>query len=126
MGEEEVRIDKWLWAMRLFKTRSQATQACLGGHVKVEEKSVKPARIVHPGDMLVIHLPDITRTVQIRETTDKRVAARLVEKFLEDLTPDSEYERRKEFWSSSPAQRARGTGRPTKKERRTTDRFFGL
>lgn len=126
MDQGEVRIDKWLWATRVFKTRTQAREACMGGHVKVDEKKVKPSRSLRAGEVVRIQLPDITRTVRVKDVTENRVGAKLVENYQEDLTPLTEYDRRKEFWRGSPAQRARGSGRPTKKERRETDRFFGL
>ena len=124
MSETEVRIDKWLWATRVFKTRSQATRACLGGHVKVDDRNVKPSRPVHPGDVVRIASADITRTVRVKELIENRVGPKLVEDYLEDLTPLDEYARQKAFRSGSPAQRERGAGRPTKKDRRETDRFF--
>lgn len=126
MGADEVRIDKWLWAVRLFKTRTQAARACSGGHVKIDDRSVKPSRTVQGGEAVQIALPDITRTVRVNAVTEKRVGPKRVEDYLEDLTPESEYERRKAYWESSPAVRARGRGRPTKKDRRETERFFGL
>lgn len=124
-AQKEVRIDKWLWAVRLFKTRSLATQACIGDHVKIDGAPVKPARTAHQGEVVEVRLRDVTRTVRIRDVTDKRVGPKRVEEFLEDLTPPEEYERQKEYWKSSPAQRLRGAGRPTKKDRREIGRFFG-
>lgn len=125
MSRTEVRIDKWLWATRFFKTRGLAVQACQGDRVKIDDRSAKPASTVSPGRIIEVRLPGITRTVRVTDVTDKRVGPRLVEAYLEDLTPSSEYERQKEFRRSSPARRERGSGRPTKKERRETDRFFG-
>ncbi|SRR5690606_14447503 len=124
--QDELRIDKWLWAVRLFKTRSLAMQACQGGRVKVDGRNVKPAASVRPGNVVEVSHPGFTKTVRVKDLTDRRVGAKLVEVFLEDLTPDEEYQRQCEFQSRSPALRARGTGRPTKKDRRETDRFFGL
>lgn len=125
MTDPGVRIDKWLWATRLFKTRPLAAEACQGDHVKIDGRNVKPARIVRPGDVIRIRRPDIVRTVAVKRIVGKRIPAKEVEQYVEDLTPPAEYERQKHYWRDTPAKRARGSGRPTKKERRETDRFFG-
>jgi ribosome-associated heat shock protein Hsp15 len=123
---EAVRIDKWLWATRFFKTRSLATQACTLDHVKVEGSPAKASRMIHEGEVVEVRLRDITRTVRVTKPIGNRVGPKLVSEQLEDLTPAAEYERQKEYWKSSPAQRLRGAGRPTKKERREIGRFFEL
>ena len=121
---ENVRIDKWLWAVRIYKTRSQATEACRKGHVSVAGLTVKPSREVHAGEIVKVRKDQITRTFKILEIAEKRMGARLVEKFIEDITPPEEIEiiemQKNMRWIS----RDRGSGRPTKKERRDLDDFF--
>lgn len=119
-----VRIDKWLWATRLFKTRKLATEGCASDHVKIEGANVKPSRKVQLEEVVTIRQRDITRSVRVKAFVEKRVGAKLVGDYLEDMTPESEYERQKEFWRNAPAQRTRGTGRPTKKDRREMEAFF--
>ncbi len=118
------RIDKWLWAVRAFKTRSQATEACRSGKVKVDEQAVKPSREVKRGMVVSVHRGPITQTFRVVELLKKRVGAKLVDKYMEDLTPEEEY-RKLELIKSKPAARARGAGRPTKKDRRDLDSWFG-
>ncbi len=126
MSLVESRIDKWLWAARFFKTRALAVEACKADHIKIDERCAKPASLVRPHQIVEVRLPDITRTVRVKELPGKRIGAKLLADHLDDLTPLSEYERQKEFRRSAPAKRERGSGRPTKKERRETDRFFGV
>lgn len=118
-----MRLDQWLWAVRLFKTRSQATAAIRGGHVKVGGEPVKPAREARPGDVVVALVHQMTRTVRVLGSPPSRVAAKLVPQFAEDLTPPEEYARRREVNLLPVAFRPRGAGRPTKKERRRLDEF---
>ncbi len=126
MSGRAVRVDKWLWATRIFKTRPQAAEACRAEHVKIDGQNAKPARPVRPGDVILVRRPDLVKTVRVKDLAEKRVGAKLVDDYLEDLTPPAEYERQRKYWESNPAQRERGSGRPTKKERRETDRFFGI
>ena len=116
----EVRIDKWLWAARLYKTRALATEACRGGHVRIGGSHVKPSREVRPGDIVAVRLADITRTVKVLNPVEKRVGPKMVPEIAEDLTPAEEYLRQLEVRRDATAapRRARGAGRPTKKERR--------
>jgi ribosome-associated heat shock protein Hsp15 len=111
------RIDKWLWSVRAFKTRSQATDACRAGKVKVEEKVVKPSREVKPGMVITVQVGPIRRSLKVLEILQKRVGAKLVPQFMEDLTPEEEYQKL-ELIRQQPLSRPRGSGRPTKKERR--------
>ena len=90
---ETVRIDKWLWAVRLFKTRSQATEACRSNKVLVGEQPVKPSREVHIGEVIRFQSGQVNRTVQVKALLESRVGARLVETYLLDLTPEEEYQR---------------------------------
>jgi ribosome-associated heat shock protein Hsp15 len=115
---DTVRIDKWLWAVRLFKTRSQATDACRAGRVKIDNDSVKPSREVKVGQVLTIHLGIITKTVKVKALLEKRVGAPLVPEYMEDLTTAEEYQKLELLRNNPFAQRK---GRPTKKERRDID-----
>jgi ribosome-associated heat shock protein Hsp15 len=116
-----VRIDKWLWAVRLFKTRSQATDACRSGRIKIENDSVKPSREVKVGQVIAVHLGIITKTVRVKGLLEKRVGAPLVPGYMEDLTPAEEYQKLELLRTNPLAQRK---GRPTKKERRHIDDWF--
>ncbi len=118
------RIDKYLWAVRLFKTRSQATEACRAGKVKVDDQAVKPSREIHAGMVVTIQGGPIIRTIRIKELLEKRVGAKLVSEYMEDLTPEEEYQKL-EIAKSQAGMRPHGQGRPTKKERRDIDRWFG-
>lgn len=120
---EETRLDKYLWAVRFYKTRRLAVEACQGNRVKVNDAPAKPSRNVRPGDVLEIRLPEIVRTVRILALTERRIGPKLVADHLEDLTPESEYKRREERKFNQEGLRPRGLGRPTKKERREIERF---
>lgn len=121
--ETPVRVDKWLWAVRLFKTRTLAAEACRNGHVVIDGQPAKPSRQVHPGMVLSAKVGEITRTVKVIGQVDRRVGARLVPQFLEDLTPRSEYEKPREVRFFQGVFRPKGSGRPTKKDRRDLDRL---
>jgi len=121
-----VRADRWLWAVRLYKTRSLASAACKAGHVRINGQSCKPARSVRPGDLFQALAGGINRTVKVLAVLENRVGAKRVPDFLEDLTPPSEYEKPREKTFAPIAQRPKGTGRPTKKDRRALGSFFGL
>ncbi|MCX8107745.1 MAG: RNA-binding S4 domain-containing protein [Verrucomicrobiae bacterium] len=114
----EVRLDKWLWATRVFKTRSQAAAACTAGHVKLNGTSLKPAHSVHVGEIFTVKVGDLTRTVRVVGLISQRVGPKLVRNYLEDLTPQAEYERVRTLKQQAPVYRPKGRGRPTKKERR--------
>jgi len=121
---EDVRIDKWLWAVRVFKTRSLATEACRSGKVKIDGQVVKPSRDVKTGETIIIVInPHFTRTMKVLEKLTNRVAAKLVPQFAEDLTPPEEYEKLKRLNEHAFVVRDRGIGRPTKKERRIIDKL---
>jgi ribosome-associated heat shock protein Hsp15 len=120
----DIRIDKWLWAVRAFKTRSQAADACRIGRVTVNGHPAKPSREVRLGDLIVADHGHLRRTLRVTGLTDRRMAASLVKNFAEDLTPASEYARPREKTLAPAAFRPRGAGRPTKKDRRSLDRFF--
>ena len=121
---ESVRLDKWLWAVRLYKTRTIATEACNAGKVKIAGENVKPARNVRIGEIFTANCGDITKTVKVLALLDARVGAKLVPKFLEDLTPPSEYEKQRERRLAPIGVRPPGSGRPTKKDRRKLSNFL--
>ncbi|HRY34190.1 MAG TPA: RNA-binding S4 domain-containing protein [Bacteroidales bacterium] len=116
--EDTHRIDKWLWCVRLFKTRTQAVDACRGGKVKVNQQSVKPSREIHPGDVLIVNTGLLTRTIRVVALLPARVSARLVSGYMEDLTPAAEYEKLQMMRELNHEKWDRGVGRPTKKDRR--------
>jgi ribosome-associated heat shock protein Hsp15 len=118
----EVRLDKWLWAVRLYKTRSLATAACRAGHVKMNGESVKPSRNVRISEVITARTGELNRTVKVLGLLEHRVGPKLVEKYLEDQTPAAEYLRvAQDRLQPRAPQRPRGSGRPTKKERRQLD-----
>ncbi len=121
---ERVRIDKWLWAVRLYRSRSLASAACAGGHVKMDGHPVKPSRDIQAGDTLTALVGRVQRTVRVLATLDQRVGAKLVPQYLEDLTPPEEYERARREYEPSPLQYPKGWGRPTKKRRRQIEGFW--
>ncbi len=118
-----IRIDKWLWAVRIFKTRSQATDACKSGKIRINEIAVKPSREVKLNEIIVVYLKHFTKTIKVVGLLKNRVAAKLVVNYMEDLTLPEEYEREKIKREINYEYRERGSGRPTKKERRLIDRL---
>ena len=119
----EARLDKWLWAARIFKTRSLAAEACKNGRVAINGAQAKPARTVKPGDEVSVRKPPVTYTFRVLQTIEKRVGAKLLPDVLENITPPEQYELLEMSHISGFVNRARGTGRPTKKERRDLDEF---
>lgn len=113
-----IRIDKWLWAVRIFKTRTLAADACKGGKVKIEDKVVKASRDVKVGDEITIQQGPIIKTVRVTQIIKNRVSAKLAVESVEDLTPESEYDKLKFMHELNYERRDRGTGRPTKKDQR--------
>ena len=116
-----MRLDQWLWATRVYKTRSVAADAIKGGHVKIGGEVTKPAHEVRPGEIIVARVNQMTRTVKVVAAPPTRVGAKLVAQFLQDLTPPEEYERRREASLLPPGFRPTGSGRPTKRDRRAID-----
>ncbi len=121
---ESVRIDKWLWAVRIFKTRSQASEACRKGHVSVGGSTIKPAKMVQAGEIVKVRKAPITRSFKILALSGKRMSAKLTPGFVEDVTPIEETELLEMQKNMRWISRDRGTGRPTKKDRRELDDFF--
>ena len=119
----DIRIDKWLWAVRVYKTRTLASDACKAGKVKIDGQSVKPSRELKPGDEIAIQMGIYIKTVKVLKLIHNRVSAQLVPQFMEDLTAESEYEKLKVQHEMKTEFRPRGLGRPTKRQRRLIDRL---
>ena len=119
----EVRIDKWMWATRILKTRTIALEACKKNRVMVNEGSAKPSRMVRVGDVIQVRKPPVTYSFKVLDLTENRVGAKLVPNYLENITPPEQYEILELQKISGFVDRARGTGRPTKKDRRDLDEF---
>ena len=125
---EKVRVDKWLWSVRIFKSRTIATDACKGGRVKVNGESVKPSFLLQKGDVVVIRKSGFDFQFKVIELIQKRVGAPIAATCYEDITPLEEKNKYQEWFvagKAAPERRDRGTGRPTKKERREIDEFKG-
>ena len=120
---DTVRIDKWLWAVRLFKTRSQASAACRGGKVKIENAVVKPSREVKLEDIIQVQAGGFTKTVKVNGILKNRVSAKLAVEYLEDITPAEEIDKKLMLRELNYERRDRGVGRPTKKSRRLIERL---
>ena len=125
MAEEDniVRMDKWLWAARLFKTRSLAADAIKGGKVKVGDNPVKPSREVKEGDIIQVQIEQLHKVVEVKTVIKNRVSAKQVPEVYNDLTPKEEYERIEFMHAYKAEWRDRGAGRPTKKERRMIEKM---
>lgn len=121
----EVRIDKYLWSVRIYKTRNIAIDACKAGKVKIEGNSVKPSRIIKEGDVINLSIGPLNRTIKVKALLHNRVSAKLVPDYLDDLTPPEEYERIQLMNEFNAEWRDRGLGRPTKKDRRFIDKLKG-
>ena len=123
MELEKVRIDKWLWAVRIFKTRSLAAEACQKGHVKIGDMAVKPSRDLKGGEVIKVRMSPVEREYRVKLLTDKRMSAQLAVNFVEDITPVETLD----FLNSVKAYgfefRPRGAGRPTKRDRRMIDKL---
>ena len=128
---KDVRIDKWLWAVRVFKTRSMATEACKLGRVTIEGMNVKPSHIIKVGDKISVRKPPITFTFEVLALLDNRVGAKLVPNYLKNVTTPDQYELLEMARIGGFVKRQKGLGRPTKKDGRemkefTEEAFFGF
>jgi ribosome-associated heat shock protein Hsp15 len=123
---ESVRIDKWLWAVRIFKTRSLATEICSKGQVLIGDLTAKPSRMIRTGEIIRVKKTPIYRSFKVLGIIEKRVGAKEVPQYMIEVTPQSELDllemQKDMLWIT----RDRGAGRPTKKDRRELDDFFGL
>jgi len=124
METRETRIDKYLWAVRLFKSRSSASEACRKGRVTIGGNPVKPSHGVTTGDTIIIRKPPVTYTYLVKGLIENRVGAKLVAEFITDLTPEEEKNRLKPDSGALFGYRPRGSGRPTKRERRELGNFL--
>lgn len=120
----EARIDKWLWAARIFKTRSIAADAIKNGRVTIQGMNVKPSRMVKVGEVVSVRKPPVTYSFKILKTIEQRVGAKLIPEIYENVTAPDQYELLEMNRISGFIDRQRGTGRPTKKERRALDEFL--
>ena len=120
----EARIDKWMWATRIFKTRTIASEACKKGRIAINGAQVKPSRMVKPGDVVEVRKPPVTYSFKVLQAIEKRVGAKLVPEMMENVTPKEQYELLEMSRISGFIDRARGTGRPTKKDRRSMEEFM--
>ena len=119
----EARIDKWLWAARIFKTRSLAADACKNGRVTFNGSTIKPSRMIKEGDTVHVKKSPITYSFKVLKAIEQRVGAKLIPEIYENVTDPKQYELLEMSRISGFVDRARGTGRPTKKERRALDAF---
>lgn len=124
MGKDnEVRIDKWMWATRIFKTRTIAVEACKKGRVSIQNVTVKPSRTIKIGDVIQVRKPPITYSFKVLALTEQRMGAKYVPEYLENVTTPDQYELLDVIRISGFVNRAKGTGRPTKKEGRDIKKF---
>lgn len=124
---DAVRIDRWLWAVRLYKTRSQAGNACRLNQIRIAGQFAKPARPITLGTTIQVEKDQMTRTIKVLALTEKRIGAKLVPEHLEDLTPEDELERARatrEQLRLNRVYQVRGEGRPSKKQRREIEKFL--
>jgi len=119
----EVRIDKWMWATRIFKSRTIAVEACKKNRVMINNVTVKPSRMIKIGDVIQVRKPPVTYSFKVLELTEKRMGAKLVPEYLENITPPEQYQLLELNKISGFIDRARGAGRPTKKDRRDLEDF---
>lgn len=120
---EEVRIDKWLWATRVFKTRTIAADACKKGRIMINNVTVKPSRMIKVGEVIQVRKPPVTFSFKVLALSENRMGAKLVPNFLENVTTPDQYEILEMNKISGFVNRAKGLGRPTKKERRELEQF---
>ena len=119
-----MRVDKYLWCIRYFKTRSIATNACKKGQVKVNDAIVKPSRDVYPTDQISVRKNQVTYTLEVLDVPESRLGAKLVDIYRKDTTPKENLEKLELLKYSKDYYRKKGTGRPTKKDRRDLDEIY--
>lgn len=123
---DSVRIDKFLWAVRIYKTRSEATEACNGNKVRIAGVPIKPGKAIKVGDILEVHKGPALLTYKVLQLCSARMGAQLVPDYLEDLTPESEKAKFHAPKETIVLRREKGTGRPTKKDRRNLDALMDM
>lgn len=119
----EARIDKWMWAVRIFKTRTIAAEACKKGRITLNGAQAKASRTVKPGDVIQVRKPPVTYSFKVLQSIEKRVGAKLVSEMMENVTTPDQCELLEMSRISGFVNRAKGTGRPTKKDRRSLEEF---
>jgi ribosome-associated heat shock protein Hsp15 len=124
LTDNEVRIDKWLWAVRIFKTRSQATEACRKGKILILDQQAKPSRIIKIDDIVQVKKPPVVYSFRVLGLLGKRLGAKAIHEYVENITPREELDKLK-IRETFFIVRDRGAGRPTKKERRVIDKLKG-
>jgi len=117
----EIRVDKWLWAMRIFKTRTLATEECKKGRIMIDGIEVKPSRSIHLNEIIIVRKPPLLYTYRVKALSERRLPAKEVPLFLENLTSSEELAKLDMIKLSGLLNREKGTGRPTKRERRDLD-----
>jgi ribosome-associated heat shock protein Hsp15 len=122
---DEVRIDKWMWATRIFKTRTIAVEACKKNRIMINGVNVKPSRMIKTGDVIQVRKPPMTYSFEVLALTERRMGAKSVPGHLKNITPPEEYEIQEMSRLSGFIDRAKGLGRPTKKDRRELEQFAG-
>jgi ribosome-associated heat shock protein Hsp15 len=122
---EPPRLDKYLWAIRLYKTRTLATDAIRGGHVTINQHRPKPSHEVKVGEVYEVRQGIITRTIKVLALLERRVGAKIVPTYAGDLTPASEYLKQMQAREQTPLKRDPGAGRPTKRDRRAIEKLLG-
>lgn len=122
-NNKEARVDKWLWAARIFKTRTIAASACKKGQVSMHGAQLKPSRTIKVGDIINVRKPPITYSFKVLQAIEKRVGAKLIPEILENVTTPDQFELLEMSRISGFVNRAKGTGRPTKKDRRSMEEF---
>lgn len=122
---EKVRVDKWLWSVRIFKSRSISTDACKKGRIKIGDKTVKPSYLLSRGEIVLVYKEGFNLEFEVVELINKRVSAVLAQPCYKNLTPADELNKYKDWFvgKAAPERRERGAGRPTKRERREIDEF---
>lgn len=125
MGDAKVRIDKWLWSVRIFKSRSISANACRSNRVKVNDETVKPSSPVAEGDLVNVRKDGFLLSFRVKKLIERRVSAALARPCYENLTPEEELNKYRDWFvgKSSPERREKGAGRPTKRERRDIEQF---
>ncbi|KGL61030.1 heat shock protein Hsp15 [Polaribacter sp. Hel1_33_78] len=118
-----MRIDKYLWCIRFFKTRSIATTACKKGQVKIENKNIKPSKEIFGSELILVRKNQINYQIKVLDLPESRVGAKLVDIYRKDITPKEEFEKNELLKYSKDYYRKKGTGRPTKKDRRDIEGY---
>ena len=119
----DARIDKWMWAVRIFKTRTIAAEACKKGRISINGAQAKASRTVKPGDVIQVRKPPVTYSFKVLQAIEKRIGAKLVAEVMENVTTADQYELLEMSRVSGFIDRSKGLGRPTKKDRRNLDEF---